>query len=109
VEASERSLREALALVGGRPIARADGPIALAFFGVLPMKSSDGPIGISPDNRWLVTGSPDKTARPWDLSAKDPGAKPIVLRGHVRNTKNLKVHEVFQSTKKSRKIISEIT
>ena len=37
---------------------------------------------ISPDNRWTVTGSDDKTARLWDLSAKDPAANPVVLRGH---------------------------
>ena len=39
-------------------------------------------VAISPDNRWLVTGSSDKTARLWDLSAKDPAANPVVLRGH---------------------------
>ena len=39
-------------------------------------------MAISPDNRWLVTGSDDKTARLWDLSAKDPAANPVVLRGH---------------------------
>ncbi|MBI4769973.1 MAG: serine/threonine protein kinase, partial [Chloroflexi bacterium] len=38
----------------------------------------------SPDNRWLVTGSWDTTARLWDLTAlaQDPAAAPIVLRGH---------------------------
>ena len=39
-------------------------------------------VAISPDNRWLVTGSEDKTARLWDLRAKDPAANPVVLRGH---------------------------
>jgi WD40 repeat protein len=40
-------------------------------------------VAITPDNRWVVTGSnDDNTARLWDLSAKDPAAKPIVLRGH---------------------------
>ena len=39
-------------------------------------------MAISPDNRWVVTGSDDKTARLWDLSAKDPAANSIVLRGH---------------------------
>jgi len=39
-------------------------------------------VAISPDNRWVVTGSDDKTARLWDLSAKDPAANPVVLRGH---------------------------
>jgi WD40 repeat protein len=38
-------------------------------------------VAISPDNRWVVTGSDDKTARLWDLSAKDPAANPVVLRG----------------------------
>ena len=39
-------------------------------------------MAISPDNRWIVTGGYDLTARLWDLSAKDPGANPVVLRGH---------------------------
>ena len=39
-------------------------------------------VGISPDNHWLVTGSEDRTARLWDLTAKDPAANPVVLRGH---------------------------
>ena len=39
-------------------------------------------LAMSPDNRWLVTGSRDKTARLWDLTAKDPGATSIALRGH---------------------------
>ena len=45
----------------------------------------DSPVhsaAISPDNRWLVTGSWDHAARLWDLSAKDPAANPVVLRGH---------------------------
>ena len=29
-----------------------------------------------------MTGSEDKTARLWDLRAKDPAANPVVLRGH---------------------------
>jgi WD domain, G-beta repeat len=39
-------------------------------------------VAISPDTRWVVTASDDKTARLWDLSAKDPAANPVVLRGH---------------------------
>ena len=70
VGADEKSLREALGFIGGRLVARADGPIMT--------------VAISPDNRWVVTGSDDKTARLWDLSAKDPGANPVVLRGHRR-------------------------
>jgi WD40 repeat protein len=38
---------------------------------------------ISPDGRWLVSGSNDGTARLWDFSAEDPAAA-IVLRGHQR-------------------------
>src|SRR5271166_2179995 len=38
---------------------------------------------ISADSHWLITGSSDKTARLWDLSAKDPGTNSVVLRGHV--------------------------
>jgi WD40 repeat protein len=30
-----------------------------------------------------VTGSADKTARLWDLTASDPAAQPLVLRGHA--------------------------
>jgi len=68
VDAAEQSLREALAHVGGRLLGAAAGPITT--------------VAISPDNRWVVTGSRDHTARLWDLSAKDPTAKPVVLRGH---------------------------
>jgi WD40 repeat protein len=39
-------------------------------------------VAISPDSRWLVTGSWDKTARLWDLRAKDPAANSVVLPGH---------------------------
>ena len=71
VAADEQSLRVALSFIGGRLVARADGPI--------------NAVAISPDNRWVVTGSSDNTARLWDLSAKDPAANPVkklVLHGH---------------------------
>jgi hypothetical protein len=38
-------------------------------------------VAISPNSRWVVTGSDDNTARLWDLTAKDPAANPVVLRG----------------------------
>ena len=49
------------------------------------LRGHDGPVNavaISADNHWLVTGSADKTARLWDLRAKDPAASPVVLRGN---------------------------
>jgi WD40 repeat protein len=39
-------------------------------------------MAVSPDSRWVVTGSLANTARLWDLSAKNPAANPVVLRGH---------------------------
>jgi hypothetical protein len=39
-------------------------------------------VAVSPDNRWVVTGSDDNTARLWDLKAADPAAQPVVLKGH---------------------------
>ena len=57
VGADEKSLREALGFIGGRLVARADGPIMT--------------VAISPDNRWVVTGSRDSTARLWLLQVND--------------------------------------
>src|SRR5207302_668576 len=47
-------------------------------------------VAISSDGHWLLTGggkdlltgNEDNTARLWDLSAKDPAASSLVLRGH---------------------------
>jgi WD40 repeat protein len=41
-------------------------------------------VAVSPENRWVVTGSQDKTARLWDLRAKDPAANSVVLQGHEK-------------------------
>ena len=68
VPEAEQALRDALARVGGRSLRGHEAPIWC--------------VAISPDGRWLVTGSHDATARLWDLTAKDPAAAPIVLRGH---------------------------
>jgi|SRR5271165_2250017 len=46
------------------------------------MAPGDTTVGRTPNSRWVVTGSRDTTARLWDLSAKDPAANPVVLRGH---------------------------
>jgi len=68
VSAAEQALREALARAGGRVLGGHESAIWA--------------VAISPDGRWLVTGSGDGTARLWDLSASDPAAAPVVLRGH---------------------------
>ncbi|HEY3229713.1 MAG TPA: hypothetical protein VGJ87_10860, partial [Roseiflexaceae bacterium] len=39
---------------------------------------------ISPDGKWLVTGSADTTARLWNLTAADPAASSVELRGHAK-------------------------
>jgi WD40 repeat protein len=68
VAAAEQSLREALGFIGGRPL----------VISQLPTSA----VAISADNHWLVTGNDNKTARLWDLHAKDPAASLVVVRGH---------------------------
>jgi len=46
------------------------------------MASSRNKRSFSSSLTLLVTSSGDKTARLWDLTAKDPAASPVVLRGH---------------------------
>ena len=70
VAAGEQSLREALEVIGGRRVIRANGPITA--------------VAISPDNHWVVTGSKDNnTAHLWDVSANDLRSNPVILRGHA--------------------------
>jgi WD40 repeat protein len=60
------------------------GDLALSLRRVRAKRGHDGwvsAVAISADSRWLVTGSEDKTARLWDLSAKDPAVNPMVLQG----------------------------
>ena len=42
-------------------------------------------VTISRDSRWLVTGSYDKTARLWDLTAEHPAKTARVLVAHEHN------------------------
>jgi WD40 repeat protein len=48
-------------------------------------------LAISANNHWLVTGSEDHTARLWDLTAKDPAANPVVLRGHEKGVSRVAI------------------
>lgn len=51
---------------------------------VIPTHLGIQSVGFSPDNHWLVTGSPTN-ARLWDLTAEDPIQSARVLRGHREN------------------------
>ena len=70
VPAAEQALRDALVgrtgFLGHRLSGHGDAISALAM---------------SPDNRWLVTGSVDKSIRLWDLAAPDPTVTAKALRG----------------------------
>ena len=51
----------------------------------LLLSGHEGPVttmAVSPDSRWLATGSEDQTVRVWDLSAPDPSAHPLSFSGH---------------------------
>ncbi|REK26403.1 MAG: WD40 repeat domain-containing protein [Planctomycetota bacterium] len=53
------------------------------------LRTHEGPVGSvtwSPDSRWILSGSADKTIRVWDA---DSGAEVAVLRGHEGNVKSV--------------------
>jgi eukaryotic-like serine/threonine-protein kinase len=66
---SHQALLDALAGIGGRPL--------------IGHKGSVTAVAISPDNRWIVTGSDDNTARLWKHTEAIRGAKPQILAGHT--------------------------
>jgi hypothetical protein len=68
VVSAEQNLRDSLQHLGG--------------LGLCGHQGSVRALAISPDGRWLVTGSQDKTARLWDLKADDPAKTARVLSGH---------------------------
>lgn len=71
------SLRDVLAKAGGFPLTgHSSGLTSLA---------------LSPDGRWLVTGSHDATTRVWDLRSADPSASSYALRGHQHNVSNVQI------------------
>jgi WD40 repeat protein len=61
-------LQKALSTSGGRGLSGHRGPI--------------GTLAVTPDGRYLATGSDDGSVRLWDLSADDPAAVPKVLAAH---------------------------
>ena len=65
---ARETLQQILLKVDGRGLHGHRGPITA--------------LALSPDGRWLVTGSADATARVWDLTAANPAATAIELRGH---------------------------
>ena len=65
---ARQTLRDTLASVGGRVLIGHERQVNC--------------VAASPDGRWVVTGSADKTARLWDLRATDPAAQSVVLKGH---------------------------
>jgi WD40 repeat protein len=67
VAAAEESLREALGSIGGQPLVTHQ-PHTVC-------------VAISPEIHWLATGNENNTTLLWDLSAKDPGSSPVILRG----------------------------
>ena len=68
VISAEQSLRDSVQNLGGLGLVGHEGPVHA--------------IAISGDGRWLVTGSEDKTARLWNLTAKEPEKTARVLNGH---------------------------
>ena len=69
VPSAEEALRRALANVIGRGLGKYHrGPVTGVRF--------------TPDNRWLITTSSDKTVRIWDLNDPNPGKASFALRGH---------------------------
>ena len=77
IPAAEGALRRALSNSGGLTLGGHENFISA--------------VAISPDGRWVVTGSWDSTARLWDLTAPDPAAKPIVLRGQERDVNTVAI------------------
>ena len=64
--------------------------VALSGVPLIGHEDSISTVAISPNSRWVVTGSSgDKTARLWDLHADDPGATAIVLDGHEDSVERL--------------------
>ena len=68
VISAEQSLRDSVQNLGGLGLVGHTGPVVA--------------VAVSGDGRWLVTGSWDKTARLWDLTAKEPEKTARVLSGH---------------------------
>ncbi|HLN08812.1 MAG TPA: AAA family ATPase, partial [Xanthobacteraceae bacterium] len=68
VLSADQSLRDSLQNLGGLGLCGHEGPV--------------NKLAISPDGRWLASGSHDNTIRLWDLKAADPEETARVLSGH---------------------------
>lgn len=67
IVAAEQALRHALGATGGILLRGHDDALTVVAF--------------SPDGRWLASGSHAGTARLWELTGQDPGARSITLKG----------------------------
>ncbi len=69
VAAAEDALWQSLAQIGGR--------------GLPAHHNAISDVALSPNGRWLATGSQDTTVRLWDLSAPDSATNSKLLTGHT--------------------------
>jgi WD40 repeat protein/serine/threonine protein kinase len=74
---SHSELLDALSHIGGRPLVGHQAAIKA--------------VAISPNSRWVITGSADKTARVWNLTAENPAANPRILTGHTNHVTELAI------------------
>src|SRR5204862_2568 len=82
---SHQALLAAPSMIGVRPLGGRDLAAGAPDRASRVLTGHQGEItslAISPDSRWVVTASIDKTAQVWDLTAEDSSAMPRVLSGH---------------------------
>jgi WD40 repeat protein len=102
VKVHERGVSDLAVSTDGRWLATADSISGKAFLWRLDMikpeaapvelRGHAGPVTtvrFSPGNRWLATGSEDKTARLWNLSGRASSENAVVLKGSEDSVEGL--------------------